>query len=240
MGPEFASASFATVTLKVATVAGGALLTNLGTSIPWGSYIGRKVTVSDGTNTAVGYVGAVGTGETYGTTVVTNGGFTTDVASWNAIDATLASIAGGQSGNCVQVTRTAGDLQGLYQNFTGAMTVGAVYRVQVYVKSGTSGNEGCYSGNLAGMTTATATSSAVWTPLTGYVNGVEVAGNWIIAKQSATAGTMLFDEASIQRVLTPDATGCTIVSAPGGATQSWASNTGIDPTATFTVTIAEA
>jgi hypothetical protein len=226
------------VSAEASVVAGGAFLTALGTPIPWGLLLNRKVTVSDGTNTAIGYVGAVGTGETYDSSVVVNGGFASDTANWTALDSTLASVAGGQSGNCLEITRVAGTNQGAYQNFTGALTAGALYRVRVYVKSGTSGNEGFFLSNMTGMTTLYGTSTASWAPATTYYNGSAVAGNWIIAKQSSTAGTMLFDEASIQRVLTPGPSGCIIVSAPGGATQSWESDSGLNlNAANFSITI---
>lgn len=39
----------------------------------------------------------------------------------------------------------------------------------------------------------------------------------------SSAGTMLFDEASLKQVLTPSATGVTITSTPNGGTYNWAS-----------------
>jgi hypothetical protein len=71
--------------------------------------------------------------------LVTNGGFDTDTTGWTADNTTLASVTGGQSGNCLELTATAGTGQYAYQDVT--TEVGKLYRLKAYVKSGTSGDE---------------------------------------------------------------------------------------------------
>ena len=44
-------------------------------------------------------------------TLITNGGFDSDASSWTPTDCTLASIAGGEDGQCLEITRTGGSLQ---------------------------------------------------------------------------------------------------------------------------------
>jgi len=58
---------------------------------------------------------------------------------WTAYDSTLATAAGGEAGNCLEVTSTGGTEQGAYQALT--LTTGKSYRVTGYVKSGTAGDD---------------------------------------------------------------------------------------------------
>lgn len=80
---------------------------------------------------------------TSGANFITNGAFTSDESYWSQYQATLASVAGGQSGNCLEITRVTGDSQGAYQYVSG-LTVDQLYVFSAYVKSGTSGDEAFY------------------------------------------------------------------------------------------------
>lgn len=243
-GPiTFNSVTFAGVKFKVATVDGGAMLTQC-SGINFDGFKGCKITVVDAaTGTAIGYIGNIGSGETYSATErLVNGGFASDTSSWAGTSCTLASVAGGQSGNCLQVTRTGGTNQYAKQS-PADFTVGALYAYSGYVKSGTSGNEtgALYVRNSADTQTivsSIATTSASWSLRSLFWTATETTQTFRAQKTSATNGTMLFDSLSSVRVLTPDISGCTIVTASGGATQSWLSNTGINPNSTsFTVTV---
>jgi hypothetical protein len=66
---------------------------------------------------------------------VTNGGFDSSTTGWTAVDGTLASVANGQSGNCLQITATSASVSKAYQNIT--CKVGHIYRVVTYHKKGT-------------------------------------------------------------------------------------------------------
>ena len=191
-------------------------------------HIGKRLTVLDSAGKKlIGFIKAVGTGETY-TEKVINGGFDTDTTEWTIYDArcTLASIAGGQAGNCLEVTRATDGAEFVYQNITGI--IGALYIFSRYAKSGTSGNEssgyGVYSTNVAaGIVTVVIDTTASWVAgafkWVADRTGLSVA----VAKRTNTVGTMLFDEVSFKQVLTPAATGVTIVSTPGGTVFNWAS-----------------
>ena len=242
-GTDFKTRIYAATTLKMATVGGGALITNVSGSIPFNQFLNRAITISDGAKTVTGYIKDVGTGETYGTDVVSNGDFTTDTTGWAPSNATLTSVAGGQDGNCLQLTVTGSTQQFAWQAL--ATAAGKLYRVSGWVKSGTSGNEEyrfiVRNPADTGVTASkTGTSPVSWTADQLYFTGSGAPHKLRLAKNTATAGTMFFDTASGAPVLTPDSTGVTITSTRGGLVQSWASNSGINANAaSFTVTISE-
>ena len=70
---------------------------------------------------------------------VTNGAFDSNTTGWSTTDCSILSVSGGQAGNCLEITKTDGSFQQAYR--TLALTVGSLYRLIVYVKSGTSGDE---------------------------------------------------------------------------------------------------
>jgi len=82
---------------------------------------------------------------------VENGSFTADTSGWSAIDATLASVSGGQDGNCLQVTNTTSANGYAYQ--AQIVKKGHRYMIEIYhkngtttgrIKIGTSANDGSY------------------------------------------------------------------------------------------------
>jgi hypothetical protein len=134
-----------------------------------------------------------------GNNIVSNGTFD-NVEGWLGSNCTLASVAGGQSGNCLQITRVEGNAQ--VANLPVTCEIGKVYQVTCYVKSGTSGNEvaGIYifdasSDYYVPMRSATTGS---WVQMVGYFTGKTVQMYVNLAKVSATAGTMLFDTLEIK------------------------------------------
>ena len=137
-----------------------------------------------------------------GSNLITNGGFDSTTTGWTANNATLASAAGGQSGNCLQVTRTGGTDQGAYQFVT--LTPGKAYRLTAYVKSGTSGNElyGIYydGGNLH---RTDGTTSGSWVQVViDFVARISTQSIYL-EKLTGTAGTMLFDTVSLYELAYP-------------------------------------
>ncbi len=72
-------------------------------------------------------------------TKVLNGTFDSATTSWTAVDATLASVANGQSGNALEITEAGGVNPGkAYQDIT--TKIGHLYMLEVYFKKGTSDN----------------------------------------------------------------------------------------------------
>jgi hypothetical protein len=116
---------------------------------------------------------------------------------------TIAKIAGGSSGNCMEMTRTSGDLQYSYlylEDMTG-FTLGLTYTIEAYVKSGTSGNEAfriqIMSDRFDLLGEITGTSSGTWTKYSFEWLCTDVDPVVRLVKDTATAGTMLFDEVAI-------------------------------------------
>lgn len=129
------------------------------------------------------------------TNLLTNGGFDSATTGWIAYQCSLASIVGGIYGNCLELTRSSGTNQDAQQNLT--LSLGNLYNVDGWVKSGTSGNEAGDFGawDLGGSVLSQAfTSSDVWT----FYDGEFTCGNASMSvgvnKASETPGTMLFDQ----------------------------------------------
>lgn len=232
---RFRNRVYSGVTGNLATVAAGAFVTNASGAIPWAAFVGRKLTVSDGTNTAVGWVRAVGAGETYGPEKILNGDFAAGVTSWTPNNSTLLSIEGGQVGNCLEMTRTGASPKASQVSTVGA---GELLFFSAYFKSGTAGaitNFFYYFSTTMGIS---ATTTGAWVQTNGYKTADRASEPfWVQDSTGVNGNTSLFDELSCKQLLSPSATGCTIVSAKGGSTQSWAS-TGVNANAaSFTMTI---
>lgn len=74
--------------------------------------------------------------EDYGSEEVTNGGFDSDTTGWTAQNlASISSVAGGQSGNCLQILENGANNPFCYQALS--VTVGELYKLKFYVKEGT-------------------------------------------------------------------------------------------------------
>lgn len=168
-------------------------------------------------------LGAAGTGETLGSELLANPSFDGGTNSWSAeAGATLSSIAGGQSGNCLQITCDGSDNPLGYSAVS--VFAGGLYRFGSYVKEGT---EATYRIYMTGGDTS------------NYIQG-EADGTWayhqrffvpsnpsynLVLRQLASAGagtTLLYDEASVKQVLTPPATGVWLESTPGAADKTLA------------------
>lgn len=139
--------------------------------------------------------------ENVGSNLVSNSGFNSDTTGWTNTNSTIASIAGGQSGNCLEITRVSDDYQECYQAI--GLTKGELYKFTAYVKSGTSGDEAFIISTCSanGYERETGTSSSSWTEYSVTFRAL-VSGscNMILRKNTATAGTMLFDTITIYNV----------------------------------------
>ena len=173
------------------------------------------------------YLAEQGAGETLSAEGLANPTFDSDVNNWTAYVSTLASIVGGQSNNCCELTRSSGDSQ-FAAAISSLPSKPPLNKLSVYAKSGTSGNE---TFRLIGAAEVykegTTTGSWVQHELYAMQDTIYTIK---LQKQSATAGTMLFDEASKKTVTDgPALYSLRVVSAENGATQSWASiETGFD------------
>lgn len=182
----------------------------------------HKIVLTDSAGkTAWGYLGAPGEGEELGSELLNNPSFDAGVTGWGAGDSTLASVAGGQSGNCLQITRT-GSLPRAYQ-LVADLQQGCLYRVFCYNKQGTSGAVEMRIGLLkvGGVVFEfylSTTAPATWSAFMAYGTVTEATGSRYVrlAQYVADAGTILFDEASLKAVTAPAAGGCWITKTPGG------------------------
>jgi len=130
--------------------------------------------------------------------MIVNGGFTTDASNWTGTNGTLAAVAGGQSGKCLEITRTGGDHQNAASD-AFVVVPGTKNTIVLWVKSGSSGNESFRAAiEEAGVEKAVigATSSATWTAYVFEWLAVAASAVLKLYKNSATAGTMLFDTVS--------------------------------------------
>ncbi len=207
------------------SLAAGAAFVDFSSAGALTPYLGSKIEIIDSAGKkATGYIKAAGTGETY-QEKISNGGFDSDTTGWEAVfGCTIASVAGGDSGNCLEITRTGGAFQITAQ--TVAASAGVLLVGSAKVKSGAAGDTAAQlwaSTNSENIMLASAVSSGVWTEMSGKATAPDNIISFSLLKYNITAGTMLFDTASLKRVLTPSATGVTIVSTPGGSTYNWTS-----------------
>ena len=132
------------------------------------------------------------------TTLLTNGTFDSNTTGWTAVRSTLASVSGGQSGNCLEITRTGDPAQYAYQNIT--TVIGKRYRLSAYVKDG-SVSGGAFEiyayggGAVVGIVSGTTTSS--WVKHSVEFTATATTNTIGLRKNNTSAGTMLFDSASV-------------------------------------------
>jgi len=149
-----------------------------------------------------------------GDELVTNGGFGSDASEWTPTRCTLASVAGGQVGNCLEITYTSGLVNSAaHQDF--AVMPGEPFSVSGYIKTGTSGN-GAYDISVYESTIATklacltGSSSGAWVldsdTFTNPIDNMSV--RVYIIKNNTDAGTMLFDEISVKQLPPVSETDC--------------------------------
>jgi hypothetical protein len=142
-----------------------------------------------------------------GSNLSTNGNFDSNTTGWTAVRASLSSVTGGQSGNCLAVTRDSGSDQSAYQSFS--VTNGKTYRLKVYIKSGSSGDESFHiqlvSGSDFGRTEGI--SSGEWVAHTLDYAATATTMSITLRKNSSTAGTMLFDTVSVKEIQATDSQG---------------------------------
>ena len=227
----FISRQYKFTTLRLSLVAGSAFVTLVGVnSIPFARFLNRKITLSDGSNTATGYIKSAGIAETLSGV---------ELISWTNSVANPYETFTTSGTSITSAINTTG--KGIaYSTIADALAKLFRLTFNLTLNSGTGPSFASGSNNVyaaPGSAVVAAGQVGAQSKLYTGKNVTEYAGfntpNGIASDFSASA-------VSLQQVLTPDATGCVIVSTPGGVTQSWASDTGISPsTATYTVTISK-
>jgi len=173
---------------------GGSLVSTGTATIGDDTTIAGDLDVTDGNMTLIGT-------STLGSELIANGGFASDAASWTPTNATLASVAGGQAGNCLEVT---GDGVGTAVAVQAITTVaGRRYHFQYYYKSGT-GQATVRVGSSSGGTQISYTALgtvAVWTLVTVDFDAVGATTYIGLGIGGSTAGhTDYFDTVTVKEM----------------------------------------
>lgn len=141
--------------------------------------------------------------------IIGNGHFEEGTSGWTGERCTLASIPGGVSSNCLQLTRTAGVDQWAYQAITPQLVEEGEAKISVWVKSGTAGETpfevGIWNATanawIGGDIPISGNSTASWVQHDGSmtVAAGDLNDNLQVRliKDDATAGTILFDEVMV-------------------------------------------
>jgi prepilin-type N-terminal cleavage/methylation domain-containing protein len=218
------SVSQANMELSIASNTAFADFNAAGTLTP---YIGDELIITDSSgHQLVGYIKAVGTGQTYGSQLMPDPGM--DNISYfpvyNATDTILTS--GCYSGDCLQVTPTTAWSAAWETTYSASS--GMLLKVSVYAKVGTE-----TSNLLWGLMNGAASilyfndyigAPSSWTLEVGNltVSSSDTSVRMDFANQTVNK-TSLWNLASITQILTPSTTGVTIVSASGGSSYNWTS-----------------
>ena len=135
--------------------------------------------------------------------IATNGTFDVDTTGWTASGATLSSVAGGQSGNALQVAASGAALGQAYQDVT--TVIGRIYKLSVYFKAGTSSAGSILVGSAGtpdGIASLTGLTDADWTQKTILFMATATTTRITLQTDDPTATeNSLFDELVLDEVL---------------------------------------
>ena len=189
-------------------------------------HIGKRLTVLDSAGKKlIGFIKAAGTGETYGANLITNGDMELD-ASWPNYQtpttnerSSVQKHGGDYSRHIVGDAANDGTAQ-----FGLSVTTGKLYVYDFwgYVVSGILAIQ--RDQTSLNILPATITTLGSWVQRTGYQVATNTTAAWILKAICVEgAGEFYIDDILVKQVLTPAATGVTIVSTPGGAVFNWES-----------------
>jgi hypothetical protein len=219
-----ASGSVTDANMKLSMVDGAAFV-DFSAAGTLTAYLGQKLTITDSENKkAVGFIKAAGTGETYGSELVTNGDMEDGdpPTGWTYDANTAASSVAGDTGQALKTVAVnpAGTHLMAYQVLAGS--AGQLIKASMDGKAVSSSS---YFFLTIGATTALYQSegyTSSWATRTGYVVHTGSADLRLRTYTDRT-GEGHFDNATAKQVLTPSATGVTITSTPNGTTYNWTS-----------------
>ena len=179
-------------------------------------YVNDQLIITDSSaHQLTGYINATGTGETYGSQLLSNTTLTT-TSGWTGINTTLAAVTSTcHSLNCLKSTDTNGAGSG--QAFSSlTVSTGALLRASAWMNSGTdSGFDALKTENATSFDALnTVYQSGTWASQTFYSTN-EVTGTSVWLNNQFASGTVYLDTPSVTQVLTPSTTGVTIVSTQG-------------------------
>lgn len=185
--------------------------------------LGRIIVIYDSVGVAAwAYLGAAGTGETLGSEKLTNPTFDINTTGWSADRGSIASIAGGQSGNCLELTSN-GTAGGPYAYQIPTSANGELCLISVYAKDGSAASKSCRAYIINTTYGVTITTTTSWQNGTKYavVNSTNTVFYIHTTNNEVNGATTLYDEASFKQVLTPSATGVYVYKDAALTTNGW-------------------
>jgi len=233
-------ASSTGVTMNLSTANGYAFITS--SSLNLTPYINRYVIISDGTNNIQGFIKAQGSGETYGSELMSNSDMESS-SNWSAFAAagnysTTKAYAGTRSW-ATTATVTYRGISGSVSTTAGKLYLGSAwYYSDTYSSTMRMSIGGAsYSGALVIKDTSITAGSwqqGLQTKKTAVFDGT---ATYIYETQGSNS-VIYIDNVSLKQILTPSISGVTITNTRGGSTYNWVTNSGINPNAaSFTVTV---
>jgi hypothetical protein len=153
-----------------------------------------------------------------GSTLITNGGFTTDTSGWTATGAALASISGGISGNCLQVTNSGAAVGSASQSF--ATVINDWYQVPCYFEKGTAAGGRIKVGTSSGDNTyfdSGLITNPTWSQFTVQFKATSATTFITLYADDPTSGvTAMYDSVSAYLITPAEWTFAKIDSMQGG------------------------
>lgn len=214
------------------------------------NYVGYKIVITDGASkTITGWIKAAGTAETYGAEQITNSDQEAAAMTPNGVvngtyaQSNTTAHAGTYSGKYTCDTADAGTHWVVGPRVAFAGFTLRKMTAWVYVPSGQTITRlkwlntatGTYDIDFANTQDAWITKTTYKMYHTGLDNGFVGIGNWDTL--SADANVFYIDDYSIKEVLTPSATGVTIVTEYQGTTYNWAVDSGFALLGNYTYAI---
>jgi hypothetical protein len=211
--------TLASFTCNLSTVNGSAFISN--PSVRLDGFVDRKLTLTGGGKTLVGWVKSAGTGETTTEllTVAADRTFASDTGFWTKSAAEI-TISGGKANWASSDVE-----QGL--DHASIATVGLLYKGVMTISNWVEGNVRWVSGAYATAHGSNAT-------FTDYITSTH-ANIHILAHANPT--TLKVDDISFSSVDLPSTDGVRIVSTKQGTNYNWASNDGLAPNGSYTLVV---
>jgi hypothetical protein len=228
-------------TCNLSLVNGTAFISN--PSVDLRQYIGFKITLNDGSKNLVGWIKAAGTEETYSEKLSNTDMETgTPPTNWsqNGSPATFErSNTQKHAGSYSLHIISDATYEGTYQGITTTIGKLNILSAWIYLVSGSYDVIHTDGSGVTLKTTGVLSTTGSW------INSVLTATQTVtggyggpLIRARTTVSELYIDDVSYKQVLTPSATGVTIVSTQGGTTYNWASDGGINPnSSSYTATI---
>jgi len=219
------SGSVAGANMRLSAIDGAAFIDFglAGVLTPYAGHFNKIIVIDSAGKKLVGYIKAVGTGETLGSNVLTNGdmeSFTGWTQTRGALSAEITDkIEGTQSGKFTQDTVASN----CYFYRTPSFSLLGLYKLEGSIKNITTDTMIASVGPIGNYKSLLPlTAAKVWTAFSGYYTP-SVSSIFVVVQYGANGSYALTDNCSAKQILTPAATGVTITSTSNGSTYNWTS-----------------